>query len=102
MMRRSKPKYLEAGQGGQRDSWLISYTDFVTVLLILFVAIAAQGIQPQLPPPSAKPNHKTAAPIQPAPIPAAAIPEPTESHQALVRADEKLRSQWLDSRLEKR
>jgi chemotaxis protein MotB len=111
MMRRSKPKYLEAGQGGQRDSWLISYTDFVTVLLILFVAIAAQGIQPtqglqpqppQLRQPSAKPNNKMAAPIQPAPITAANIPEPTESHQALVRADEKLRSQGLDSRLEKR
>jgi chemotaxis protein MotB len=108
MTRRSKPKYLEAGQGGQRDSWLVSYTDFVTVLLILFVAIAAQGIQPKQtlqpaqdlqpqPPrlPSAKPN-------QPAPITAAIIPEPTESHEALVRADEKLRSQGLDSKLEKR
>ncbi len=38
-----KPKY-PAENGGQRHNWLISYTDFVTVLLILFVAIAAQGL----------------------------------------------------------
>src|SRR5580658_9244890 len=104
MKPKPKPKYLEQEQGGQRDSWLISYTDFVTVLLILFVAIAAQGIQPTqgLQPQPPKPNRKTAALIQPAPIAAATTPEPTESHQALVRADEKLRSQGLDSRLEKR
>ncbi len=116
MKRRPKPKYLEATQGGQRESWLISYTDFVTVLLILFVAIAAQGLHPAQPPrelqPQAKPRQKSAAPIQSVPIQAALIqsapnlaattPPPTESHLALVRADEKLRSQGLDSRLEAR
>ncbi len=45
-----KPKYLEAEPGGQRESWLVSYTDFVTILLILFVAIAAQGLHPAVPP----------------------------------------------------
>ncbi len=39
-----KPKYLESENGGQRERWLISYTDFVTILLILFIAIAAQGL----------------------------------------------------------
>ena len=30
----------------QRDRWTTSYADFVTILLVLFVAIAAQGVQP--------------------------------------------------------
>jgi chemotaxis protein MotB len=91
-----RPKYLQTEHGGQRERWLISYTDFVTILLILFVAIAAQGFHAaQQPSPSLpKPNPPAA---QTAPK-----PQPTGSHQALVRADEKLRLQGLDSRLEKR
>src|ERR1700733_3976854 len=104
MKPRPKPKYLQSEHGGQRESWLISYTDFVTILLILFVAIAAQGLHPAQPPrplqPPAKPHRDV--PIQSAPKQAATTPPPTESHQALARADEKLRSQGLDSRLEAR
>ena len=92
---RAKPKYLEADNGGQRHNWLISYTDFVTVLLILFVAIAAQGLhtaQTSTPrPQQARQIAKTVSTVH-----------PTESHQALVRANEKLRSQGLDSRMEAR
>lgn len=106
-----KPKYLEAAPGGQRESWLVSYTDFVTILLILFVAIAAQGLHPAVPPrPPAPP--KLDAPLKKTPIVKAmpkfaSQPQPAEalqadSHQALVRADEKLRSQGLDSHLEAR
>jgi chemotaxis protein MotB len=100
MTRRSKPKYLETSPGGQRENWLVSYTDFVTILLILFVAIAAQGMHPaqttRPPQPALKPQ--TVQLVQ-----TVAAPEPlAESHQALVRADEKLRAQGLDSRLEKR
>jgi chemotaxis protein MotB len=97
MKLKPKPKYLEASHGGQRESWLISYTDFVTVLLILFVAIAAQGLHPVVPqrPPQPLPSPKPAAQAAPP-------PPVSESHQALVRADEKLRSQGLDSRLEAR
>jgi chemotaxis protein MotB len=109
MKRRPKPKYLETAQGGQRESWLISYTDFVTILLILFVAIAAQGLHPAQPPRPLEPPAKAhkavpiqSAPTESAPNQAATTPPPTESHQALVRADEKLRSQGLDSRLEAR
>jgi chemotaxis protein MotB len=111
MKRKPKPKYLEAAQGGQRESWLISYTDFVTILLILFVAIAAQGLHtaqtPRAPLPTAKPQLVVAVPTEAAPQ-----PQPTDSHQAdspqadshqaLLRADEKLRSQGLDSRMEAR
>ena len=34
------------GVSRQRDRWTTSYADFVTILLVLFVAIAAQGTQP--------------------------------------------------------
>ncbi len=116
MKRKLKPKYLEAAPGGQRESWLVSYTDFVTILLILFVAIAAQGLHPAVPlqtaaPPRPaaprKPQHvevvsHQSAPIQPVPPLPLAESHQTDSHQALVRADEKLRSQGLDSRLEAR
>ena len=40
----------------QRDRWTTSYADFVTILLVLFAAIAAQGSQaPKPPAPSAAP-----------------------------------------------
>ena len=107
MKRKPKPKYLEAERGAQRERWLISYTDFVTILLILFVAIAAQGMhQSQLPqkPPSSKskPNPQISAAL-PQPQPSAQLqPEAKAQDPALVIADEKLRSQGLDARLEKR
>jgi chemotaxis protein MotB len=104
MKRKPKPKYLESEQGGQRERWLISYTDFVTILLILFIAIAAQGMHSveASHPPQPQPKPVTSAAIGSAPAKAAPQPPPTEAHRALVRADEKLRSQGLDSRLEKR
>lgn len=111
MKPRPKPKYLQSEHGGQRESWLISYTDFVTVLLILFVAIAAQGLHPaqaaRQQQPAPKAQRVQAALVQTAPVDAAAKPHPPEpaesaGHQALVLADEKLKSQGLDSRLEKR
>jgi chemotaxis protein MotB len=113
MKHKLKPKYLEAEHGGQRERWLVSYTDFVTILLILFVAIAAQGVHsaqtPPPPPPQPKPKAVATTPVEAVtkPEPTASQQEsaresPQESHAALVRADEKLRSQGLDSRLEKR
>src|SRR4051794_1448771 len=33
----------------QGDRWTTSYADFVTILLVLFVAIAAQGMQSAVP-----------------------------------------------------
>jgi chemotaxis protein MotB len=55
----------------QRDRWTTSYADFVTILLVLFVAIAAQGMQSALavtpkprvevpPPPPPRPGYLTA------------------------------------------
>jgi chemotaxis protein MotB len=109
-----KPKYLQAEHGGQRERWLISYTDFVTILLILFVAIAAQGLHSAQNAQPAQPAH----PAQPKPsaVRAAVVPQPEPQVQAppqttppepmrdpgLMQAEEKLRAQGLDSHFEKR
>jgi chemotaxis protein MotB len=87
-----RPKYLEAESGGQRERWLISYTDFVTILLILFVAIAAQGL------------HSSQVNRPPQPKPTAVKPEakPNDSRQGLAGANQKLKEEGLDSHLEKR
>ena len=99
MTRNLKPKYLDPENGGQRERWLISYTDFITILLILFIAIAAQGFHAPSPPHvSQKPQNASPQQRQPVPKPTA----PGSSHQALVQADEKLKSQGVDARLERR
>lgn len=89
-----KPKYLAAEQSGQRDRWLISYTDLITILLILFVAIAAQGFRSVENGPRLRPQAKVAK--------AAPQPQPKAQDPALVQANEKLRQQGVDSHLEKR
>jgi chemotaxis protein MotB len=118
-----KPLYLQPARDG-RERWLISYTDILTLLLILFVAMAAQAIgqsearevatKPQ-PPASAAPM----APSQPTPTieapqpqapasiqtleppPSAAAPQ-NASHEALIRAQERLKQRGLDLHLEAR
>jgi chemotaxis protein MotB len=104
MKPRPKPKYLAAEHSGQREVWMVSYADFVTILLILFIAIAAQGMHPS-------PQAQPVRPMQPSPQPQAVQPQavqpppkpqPVESHEALVRADALLRSHGIDSRLEAR
>ena len=47
MMRSANPARTETVA---RDRWLVSYTDIVTILLILFVAIAAQSVNARLTP----------------------------------------------------
>jgi chemotaxis protein MotB len=93
MKPKPKPKYLESDHGGQRERWLISYTDFVTILLILFVAIAAQGIHSAAQPPNPPQVKQTAAKPE---------TKPQDSRLALVGADQKLKEEGLDSHLEKR
>jgi len=100
MKPKPKPKYLEAERGAQRERWLISYTDFITILLILFVAIAAQGMHPSQPPPPPLPKPTLAKPeAKPQPKPEA---KQDESRQALAEAQQKLKLDGLDSRLEDR
>jgi chemotaxis protein MotB len=84
-----RPKYLETEQTG-RERWLISYTDIVTLLLVLFVAAAAQSVHARLPLP----------PVRPA-DPVAAAP-PQNSRQTLIQAEQRLGQHGLDLRLEER
>lgn len=111
MKHKPKPKYLDAEQGGQRERWLISYTDFVTILLILFIAVAAQGLHEAQAKPSRPAQSSHVRPVQstlpkPATPPqsteAETKPQPAASRELLARADEKLRSQGVDSHLEQR
>jgi chemotaxis protein MotB len=78
-----KPAYLQA-ETASHQRWLISYTDIVTVLLILFVAVAAQDLRER-------------------PAQAAAIMPPRkEARSALQQAQEKLQQQGLDLHREPR
>ena len=78
-----KPGYLQA-ETVSHNRWLISYTDIVTVLLILFVAVAAQGLR----------DHPVQA--------AAPKPAPPQSHPALQQAQQRLQQQGLDLHREAR
>jgi chemotaxis protein MotB len=60
-----RPKYLEAPPA-QRDRWMISYVDVLTILLVFFIAVASKTLfartDPAPPPPAATP-----APVPPPP-----------------------------------
>jgi len=62
-MRRT-PKYF-ASEDRHRDRWVFSYTDVVTVLLVLFIAVAARAVQDRKP-----------VTVATAAVPAAKAPEP--------------------------
>ncbi len=68
----------------QRDRWTTSYADFVTILLVLFVAIAAQGTQ------------QAAVPVPPRAVP------PPQSGNAMLTALEPLRSKGVKLKIEAR
>ena len=74
-----------------RDRWMISYMDVLTILLIFFVAIAAQI--------RLHPDQKPVAAPPPAPVPNAAASVPA-SRQALLDLREKLEPYGLEMRLE--
>jgi chemotaxis protein MotB len=120
------PKYYLPAENGQRDRWMISYMDVLTILLIFFVAIAAQSLERLHPNPvaaaatAAGPSSATQAtpaaamtkapfaesrkqpstPDQPVnPRPDATVPE---ARQTLVRAQQSLEKHGLDMRLEPR
>jgi len=78
---------------GIRDRWMVSYMDVLTILLIFFVAIAAQI--------RLHPDQKPAT----APAPAAAqmkADASSDPHQALLRLRQKLEPYGLEMRIEPR
>jgi len=117
------PKYYSPAENGQRDRWMISYMDVLTILLIFFVAIAAQSLQRLRPAavvaaPAVAGADKNASPVATMQAalatnatPSAALaqlvnPRPDaivpEARQTLLRAQQSLEKHGLDMRLEPR
>jgi len=86
-----KPKYLQAETA--RDRWMISYMDVLTILLIFFVAMAAQSLERPKPKPAPATVIAAAVPPQPPQQPA---------RQKLLEAQTKLQPSGLDLRMEPR
>jgi chemotaxis protein MotB len=92
-----KPKYLESATN-QRDRWMVSYVDVLTILLILFMVGAAKSLD-------VPPAHKAvpAAPVAPtvAPTtPPTPPPQAEPNRTNLIRVQERLRELGLDPILE--
>jgi chemotaxis protein MotB len=85
-----KPAYYQSQHSG-RDRWMVSYVDVLTIMLILFVAIAAQALQ----------SAPKTPPIVPAaaPMPAPLIPAPSA---ALAAIQQELEQNHLDVKLDAR
>ncbi len=83
-----------------RDRWMISYMDVLTILLIFFVAIAAQSLSRLKEKPAAAPPRITES--QASATPAAPPQNVTAARQTLLRAEESLQQHGLDLRLESR
>jgi chemotaxis protein MotB len=83
------PKYLQSATN-QRDRWMVSYVDVLTILLIFFMVGAAKSLD--IPP------AKAVIPAPPSKPPA----EADQSRTNLIRAQELLREQGLEPKLEPR
>jgi chemotaxis protein MotB len=101
---RRKPSYLQSGDttGGR---WVVSYSDIVTILLVLFVGLGAQAFQKNLIPAQAAPAVRAnarAAQI----VPQAALPPPEPApaklSATLVRAQRALRDLSINPTVEDR
>ena len=84
-----RPKYLQSAPL-QRDRWMVSYADVLTILLIFFVVAAAKSLE--------VPRSHAVVPAQPVIRHAEAEPPRTN----LIRAQERLREHGLEPKLEPR
>ena len=84
-----RPKYLQSATH-QRDRWMVSYADVLTILLIFFVVAAAKSLE--------VPRAHTVVPVQPV-IGHAEAELPRTN---LIRAQERLREHGLEPKLEPR
>ncbi len=92
-----KPKYLQP-ESGNRDRWVVSYMDMLTILLIFFIAIAAQLAAH----PATAPHPAPAAPAPaPVPTPVPVVPV-TPDRPVLSNAQQILEKRGLDAHLEPR
>jgi hypothetical protein len=107
-----RPKYLTAARDGHR--WLISYTDVLTLLLILFIAVAAQAVSKtetrtavsEAPPTShaplvtEQPAAQAPAPVSPPQVPI--DPPANTSNEKLIGVEARLKEHGLDAKRDAR
>jgi len=72
----------------QRDRWMASYVDVLTILLVFFLVGAAKSVE--------------APPARPIPLSPPKVAQTEPRRPTLVRAQERLREQGLDPKLEPR
>jgi chemotaxis protein MotB len=89
-----RPTHLQR-EPNQRDRWMVSYVDVLTILLIFFLVAAAKSLElPPAPP--------VVVPVQP-PTPVAVVaPAMGQPRTNLIRAQESLLERGLESTIEPR
>jgi chemotaxis protein MotB len=97
----------------QRDRWTTSYADFVTILLVLFVAIAAQGLQSAVPvaaqaDPASPSIAAAVTPMQPAiltalaPLESKGVKLKVEARGIVISLEQKILFESGDDRISER
>src|SRR5579872_5073451 len=93
-----KPKYLEP-DSRNRDRWMVSYLDVMTILLIFFISVALKGQKPAPALAAVPAPVVTAAPASPA---VAALPQLELSPPSLTDLQNRLVAGGLDVHREDR
>jgi len=86
------PKYLQHA-AGERDRWMVSYVDVLTIVLIFFLVAAAKGLE-------APPVH-VVVPVQPPPAQTAPV-ESGQTRTNLIQAQRRLGDEGIAAELEAR
>jgi chemotaxis protein MotB len=94
-----KPAYFTSQASG-RDRWMISYVDVLTILLILFVAMAAQALQS--PAQSAPTPPAVLVPAAELPPAAPPVPAPDPVIAPMAAIEQELEQKDLDVKLDSR